>query len=108
MSITIQNKLKKLDLPRSQKQVAVAMAGHLWENAPEKGTWIGAKKIAAECSMSERTVLRAIKDLKAAGIMRFIGYQKGRQAKMPKYTFHPEDGRLLPIFITAEHDTLSR
>jgi hypothetical protein len=102
MSITVQNKLKKLDLPRSEKQVAVAMAGHLWENAPEKGTWVGAEKIAAECSMGERTVFRAISALKKKDILRFIGYEIGKQAKMPKYTFHPESGKVLPLFESGE------
>jgi hypothetical protein len=107
MSITVQKKLEKLDLPRSEKQIAVAMASHLWENAPEKGTWVGAAKIAAKCGVSERTVLRAILELKKKGILRLVGYAKGKQAKMPKYTFHPENGRILAIFCPREPDTVS-
>jgi hypothetical protein len=92
MSITIQKKLKNLDLPRSEKQVAVAMAGHLWEKNPEKGTWIGAEVIAAECGLGERTVRLALAGLRSKKIIIRIGYNKGRSANMPIYAFHPENG----------------
>lgn len=40
--------------------------------------------------------------------MQFIGYHTGKQAKMPRYTFHPENGQLLPYFRQGEPANLSR
>jgi hypothetical protein len=106
MSITIQKKLKNLDLPRSEKQVAVAMAGHLWEKNPEKGTWIGAEVIAAECGLGERTVRLALAGLRSKKIIIRIGYNKGRSANMPIYAFHPENGQVLPIFASFQEPAI--
>ena len=78
MSITLIKQLQKLDLPRAEKNIAIAFTSHVSESAPEKGAWAGSERLAAQASYSLRTAERSIANLKERRILIFRGYKTGR------------------------------
>jgi hypothetical protein len=98
MMIDLVFDLQKRDLSWSEKAVAICLATHINHKHPEKGTWVGISTIMAETSMSRSTVEHAMTSLRRRGVVVRLGYEVGRQARMPIHDVRPAAAPLHPKF----------
>ena len=98
MMIDLVFDLQKRDLSWAEKAVAICLATHINHKHPEKGTWVGISTIMVETSMSRSAVEHAMTSLRRKGVVVRLGYEVGRQARMPIHDVRPAAAPLHPKF----------
>jgi hypothetical protein len=106
MSISIMQQLFKLDLPKCEKAVVLAIASHLKERKPDAGAWPSQKRLQAMTGWGERSVQNAVTSLRDCGIIELIGRKKVGANWLPVYRCHPEGGVMHKLFTAAESDEI--
>ena len=96
MSIKVMTQVWELDLPRSEKLIALALADH----GDDDGAHIypSVARIAWKTGYSERQVQDILRALEARGLIRVVAYPNGGRGKATEYKMDIEKGARLAPF----------